>query len=195
MTPTAHFPDISHFEPDVQFHDIAAGGCPLVITKCTEGSGYTDPTYQDFAARVRSVPGLIFFAYVFEDAAPEGSQIAHFFSTAHLHPGDGMPILDAEAAGLTRTETEDALEDMQRRGYSDPILYCDLSYYRDVLGSPTRWLLWLADYTGELPALPDGVRLFGWQHTDRGDCPGVAKPCDMSYLYVPVTELPNSCIQ
>ena len=193
MTPTAHFPDISHFESDVQFHDIAAT-CPLVITKCSEDAGYTDPTYQPFADRARTVDGLIFGSYVFEDAAPEGPQIAHFFSTAHLQPGDLQPVLDAEAAGLSKMETFAALYDMENRGYR-PILYCSLAFYNDVLGSPTRWWLWLAAYRSKLPDLPDSILLFAWQHTDCGVCPGVAKPCDMSYLYVPVADLKaNFCI-
>jgi len=191
--PTAHFPDLSHFEPLVSFHDVQAGGCPLVITKCTEGTRYTDPTYPGFADRIRSVPGLLLGAFVFEDAQPEAPQIAHFLSTAHLRAGDLQPFLDAEALGLTRDETFGALDDLGRRGYR-PILYCSLAFWRDVLLSPVRWWLWLAAYRDTVPGLPQGVKLWAWQHTDAGACPGVAELCDMSYLFVPVADLPSFCI-
>ena len=64
MKSTARFADISHYEPDIEFHEYAAGGCPLVITKCSEGRGYTDPTFAGFAERARTVPGLMFGSYV-----------------------------------------------------------------------------------------------------------------------------------
>jgi lysozyme len=185
-TPVNHFPDLSHFEPMVDFHTVAAAGIPLVITKCSEGVGYTDPTYQAYAERIRSV-GLILGAYVFEDAAAAPPQIAHFLSTAHLQKGDLQPVVDAEALGLTRQETFDALYDLEARGY-EPILYCNIAFWAG-LGSPVRWRLWLAAYRDDLPDLPGCIRLFAWQHTDHARCPGVGKPCDMSYLYVTPDEL------
>ena len=185
--PTAHFPDLSHYEPDVDFHAVAAGGVPLVITKASEGNAYVDPTYAAFAQRIRSVP-LILGAYCFLDVAPEGPQISHFISVAHLRKGDLQPVIDAEAAGLGKTETFAAMADLEGRGYR-PILYASLSFFSDVLGSPTKWWLWLAAYRPILPTLPAGVNLWAWQHNDAGICPGVARPCDMSYLYVPVADL------
>lgn len=194
MTPTAHFPDVSHFEDVASFHAIQKqGGCPLVITKATEGAHCDDPLYQSYAQRARSVPGLLFGAYVFLDAGPALPQTAHFFSTVHLQKGDLQPIVDAEQKGLTRLETFDALKDMERRGYR-PILYCSLDFFVNILGSPTRWWLWLAAYRDTLPTLPPGVKLFAWQHTLAGTCPGIKGPVDMSYLYVPVADLPEFCV-
>jgi lysozyme len=188
-TPTAHFPDLSHYEPDVDFHQVAAGGCPLVITKATEGANYVDPTYAGFAARIRSVPGLILGAYVFEHTGfSAAAQISRFLSVAHLQKGDLQPVVDAEQLGLTRAETFAALTGLEARGYR-PILYCSLSFFQDVLRSPTRWWLWLAAYRDTLPALPDEVNLFAWQHTDHAVFPGVKNPVDASYLYVPVADL------
>jgi GH25 family lysozyme M1 (1,4-beta-N-acetylmuramidase) len=187
--PTAHFPDISHFEIVDSFHAVAAGGCPLVITKATESTGYVDPTYAGFAARIRSVPGLILGAYVFEHTGvPAAAQISHFLSVAHLQRGDLQPVVDAEQLGLTRAETFAALTALEARGYR-PILYCSLSFFQDTLRSPVRWWLWLAAYRNNLPALPDEVNLFAWQHDDAAIFPGVKNPCDASYLYVPVADL------
>jgi len=187
MNPTAHFADLSHYEPDVDFHKLAET-CPFVITKCSEGTGYIDPTYQGFADRVRTVPDLIFGSYVFLDAAPASPQVDHYLSAAHLEPGDLQPVVDAEALGLTRAETLAAMTDLELRGYR-PILYASLSFYKDVLNAPSRWWLWLAAYRDNLPALPPGTKLFAWQHSDHAVFPGVAKPCDGSYLYVSVDDL------
>lgn len=192
-TPTAHFPDLSHYEPVVDFHKVTReGGAPLVITKCSQGATSVDPTYADFAKRIHSV-GAILGAYHYLDPlpAPE-TQMAHFLATAKLQKGDLQPVIDAEAAGLTKETTFEALYSLEHRRYR-PILYCSLAFWRDVLGSPVRWLLWLAAYRAALPALPDSVRLFAWQHTDCANFPGVAKPCDSSYLYVPLARLKVEC--
>lgn len=188
MKPTAQFADISHYEPVNSFHDYKDANHPLLITKATEGTGYTDPTYADYAKRVRSVPGLILGAYVFEDVGNAKVQNDHFFSVTHLQKGDLQPILDAEAAGLSKTQTLNALIDMENRGYR-PILYASLSFFYDVLGAPTKWWLWLAAYRSVLPSLHSNVKLFAWQHTDHGTFPGIPNPCDGSYLYVPVANL------
>ena len=181
--PIAHFPDISHFEPVEDFHAIAGGGCPLVVCKATEGLGYTDPTYAPFAARIRSVPGIVLGAYVFLDPIPAGGQVSHFLNVSHLQSGDLMPIIDAEALGLSAQETNDAVDGLVSQGY-DPILYCNLDFLTNTLGGKTDCPVWLAAYRDTLPTLPAGIHLIAWQHTDHGVCPGVGQPCDMSYLYV-----------
>ena len=187
MTPTAHYPDLSHWEAEVDFHAVAAAGAPLVITKASEGASYVDPTYASFASRIRSVP-LILGAYTFLDVSPERPQIDRFLNTAHLQKGDLQPIVDAEALGLSKAETFAALADLEARGFR-PLLYANLSFFRDTLGAPTRWWLWLADYTENLPLLPTGVKLFAWQRAEHGNFPGVSHPCDVNYLYVPITDL------
>jgi len=185
---TARFADLSHFEPEIDFHEYADGGCPLVITKCSEGRGYTDPTYAGFAERARTVPGLIFGSYVFIDAGDPAPQVAHYLSAAHLQKGDLQPVVDAERAGLTAAETFAALHQLEASGYR-PIIYASLSFFNDVLGSPTQWWLWLAAYRSVLPTLPAGVRLLAWQFSDAATFAGIPKPCDGSYLYVPIADL------
>ena len=179
--PLTHGPDISHYETGIDFHAMRAGGIDRVICKATEGTGYTDPTYLDNYTRAKSV-GLVVFAYVFLQPGNTTRQLSHFSDTTHLVPGDGQPIVDAETQGLGRSDTFQALRDLEMRGFR-PILYASLSFWRDVLLSPLAWPLWLAAYRPDLPALPDGLTLFGWQHTDQGTCPGVPRPVDMSYYY------------
>jgi len=186
------FPDLSHYEPDVQFHAMIAGGVPAFITKATQGSSNTDPTYAHFSARGRSV-GLIAGAYSYLAPGDPVPQIDHFLSVAGLQAGDLPPIIDAEATGLSKGQTFAALQQFESRGFR-PILYCSLSFFKDVLGAPTDWPLWLAAYRPYLPPLPEGVTLFAWQHTDHGVCPGVAQPCDMNYFYGDLSALKRFCL-
>jgi GH25 family lysozyme M1 (1,4-beta-N-acetylmuramidase) len=185
-------PDISHYEPNVQFHDIKASGVPCVITKATQGTSYTDPTFLDFLARGRSV-GLIMGAYAFLNPGGGAAQADYLLEVGHLTSGDLQPIVDAEKLGLTKETTFAALEELTRRGYA-PILYASLSFFGDVLGNPTDYPLWLAAYRAVLPDLPGSVALFAWQYTDRGHCPGVATTCDCSHFYGSLDDLKSYCI-
>ncbi len=176
---TLVIPDLSHYEPDVDFHAVKAGGCPAVITKCSQGTTGVDPTYHDFAARIRSV-GLPLGAYhyLLPDDVP--GQMDHFLATAALTSGDIRPIIDAEAPGLDGAETREALSILAAKG-KRPILYASWAFWRDTLGAPTDHALWLAAYRASVPPTP-GATVFAWQFTDRGRCPGVGRPCDCSYL-------------
>ncbi|MGI4789235.1 MAG: glycoside hydrolase family 25 protein [Janthinobacterium lividum] len=178
---TLLIPDVSHFEPDIQFHDMANAGIPAFITKSTQGTDYTDPTYLDFMARGRSV-GLIAGAYAFINPSNGAAQAEYFLHVAHLQAGDLQPIVDAEKLGLTKATTEAALTDLEQRGHK-PILYASFAFWRDVLGSPSRWPLWLAAYRAVMPVLPAGVTLFAWQYTDSATVAGVARTCDASHFY------------
>lgn len=174
------FPDLSHWDDgDVSYHAIVAAGIQYVGLKATEGTANTDATYQDGYTRARSVGlGVLSYAYVLPG---EGSgDIVHFESVAHLQSGDIQPVVDAEAAGLNFATTQAAMHQLEAAGYK-PILYCSLAFFRDVLGSPTQWPLWLAAYRDQMPTnLPADVVLFAWQYTEKGTCPGIGARCDMN---------------
>jgi lysozyme len=183
MNPTFTFPDLSHWDrltPDA-FHQFKANNFPCVILKATQGNTNTDPTYTDYAHRTRTV-GLLLGAYVFLTPGAAGPQIVHYESIAHLQPGDIQPIVDAEAAGLTKATTFAAMADLEAHGYK-PILYASYAFWHDVLGAPTKWPLWLAAYRAVMPALPKAVTLFAWQYSESASCPGVVGNCDMNKFY------------
>jgi len=185
--PFLRFPDLSHYEPDVQFHAMKAAGIPLFITKATEGIGFTDPTYTDFQKRGRSV-GLIVGAFTLITPDDITRQVSLFLSVAELQSGDLQPVIDMENAGLTRYECASALSEFRAHGYN-PIVYCSLDFFNTVLRRGVDAPLWVAAYRSLRPKLPIGQRFFAWQYTDAGDCPGVAKPCDMSRFYGSIHDL------
>ena len=185
-------PDVSHYEAVDSFHEVAAIGCPAVILKASQGTHNVDPTYEDDYARAKQ-SGLVVGAYHYLEAGDVPVQIAHFLATAHLVPGDLRPIVDAEAPGLGRADTEQALDLLATRGLR-PILYASASFWRDVLGSPTDHALWLAAYRPTMPALPTGVTLFAWQFTDRGVVKGIPSPCDCSHFYGDLAALKAYCL-
>ena len=185
-------PDISHYEPNVQFHDIAAGGVPCVIVKATQGTSYTDPDFADFMERGRSV-GLIMGAYAYINPGNGAGQADYLLNVSHLQAGDLQPIVDAEALGLTKATTEAALTELEAQG-KKPILYASYAFWRDNLGSPTRWPLWMAAYRAVMPTLPSAVKLFAWQFSDHAVVPGIAEPCDCSHFFGTADDLAAYCV-
>jgi GH25 family lysozyme M1 (1,4-beta-N-acetylmuramidase) len=186
------FPDLSHYTQGVDFHAMKAGGVPCFITKASQGASNTDPTYADFHARGRSV-GLIVGAYTFINPGDEQGTVDHFLATAKLQSGDLQPIVDAEAAGLSRAQTVQAMRALEARKYH-PILYCSISFFTDVLAAPDNWPVWVAAYRAHEPQLPSGVTRFAWQYSDHGVCPGVANPCDMNQFDGDIGALKAFCI-
>ena len=175
------FPDLSHWDDkEVDYHAMYASGIRIIGLKATQGIKNTDPTYLAEYARAKSV-GLSVISYVFIEPEEADGDIVHYDDIAHIGFGD-VACVDAEAQGLTAETTFAALDDMIDCGYQ-PVLYCSQSFYKDTLGSPTKYLLWLADYSGD-PPVPESVRLFARQYTDKGTCPGVTGECDMSKVEV-----------
>jgi GH25 family lysozyme M1 (1,4-beta-N-acetylmuramidase) len=178
MPTVKDFPDVSHFEPGCDFHAMAASGVTICVTKATQGTTNVDSLFHTYWPAMKAA-GLKRFCYVYLMPNEAGADTQHFEDTAHLGSGDGQPIVDAEQNGLTAATVNAAMADLQARGFA-PILYCSYAYWRDVLGKPTKWPLWCADYSAHMPVLPTTVNLFAWQFSDHGHCPGVPHPCDMN---------------
>lgn len=96
---TTHFPDLSHY-PDadpntpgtqtLDLHDVVA-----LITKATEGTTYTDPTYATYRDRARA-KGIPFAAYHWLHAYDVPGQARHAFSVV----GPDVPLMiDDEDTG------------------------------------------------------------------------------------------------
>lgn len=174
------FPDVSHYERGCDFAAMVKAGIRLCITKATEGAKNVDSLFGKYWPAMK-LAGLKRFCYVFLLPNEAGSDILHFEDTTHLGSGDGQPIVDAEKNGLTASTVNAAMADLEARNLK-PILYCSYAFWHDVLGSPSKWALWLADYNVSMPKMPTTVRMFAWQFAEDGTCPGVPHPCDVNVL-------------
>lgn len=189
---TLLIPDISHYSTVGSFHSIQASGCPAVICKASQGVSNVDSTYHDFYRRAKEA-GLIVGAYHYLMPHNVTVQMDHFLATAKLQKGDLRPIIDAEAPGLDREDTQAALDYLAAKSLR-PILYCSLAFWFDTLRAPSDHALWLAAYRSTLPQLPKGVTLFAWQKTDRGAVAGISNPCDLSVFYGDLAALKQFCL-
>lgn len=178
---TKNFPDVSHYEPGVDFVAMKAAGVQLCITKATQGLNNVDLLLDRYITEMKAAK-IIWGDYCYLLPNEGVGDVKWYLQHAGLGSGTLQPIIDAEQNGLTKVTVQAALEFLQAQGYARPILYCSLAYWRDVLGSPTTWDIWLAAYRDEMPYLGKDVKIFAWQHTDSGHCAGVPRACDMNVL-------------
>jgi GH25 family lysozyme M1 (1,4-beta-N-acetylmuramidase) len=192
--------DVSNHQPRVDWPRVRRAGIQFAYVKATEGVGYVDPLAGAHAAGARSVGmarGFYHFARpdsysgrtletVRRDARAEAES---FLAVAAPRPGDLLPALDLEVAGLgpklLAAWTLAWLERVRRRTAVRPVLYCSPAFLRR-LGAAARlrsYPLWIAHWDVGAPALPPGFRRYAiWQYTSRGHVDGVADRVDRDRL-------------
>src|SRR5262245_40493218 len=88
---TIFFPDVSHYQAG-----LSLTGATAVIAKATEGTGYTDLSYDDFKAQAAHLD-IPFAGYHWVNETDIQAQAEH----AYAKLGDTPAMWDAEAAGAT----------------------------------------------------------------------------------------------
>jgi lysozyme len=203
VTVTLTGPDVSLNQPDVDWVQVKGAGHAFGIAKVTDGLGSPDPAFGKARWKAMADAGLVRGAYHFgrpQKGRDPKAEVAEFLVTLKaaggLAAGDLVPVLDIEAYGkagkLNPAQTVDWVRvwvtELRRRVGRQPIIYTG-AFWRDAMGNPADNLgcpLWLAAYVKEQELakfVPVAWKAQGhslWQHTSKGNCPGIAKPCDLS---------------
>lgn len=185
--------DLSHYEPDTDFHALADAGVSGVITKCTDGLNYVDPTYDVFRKKAEIVAaergGNFFFGgyHFFRPNLDPFTQARYFLDHAKPVKGDVLPTLDSETDGqLVGDRSKDFANAVCRRTGRFPILYTGDAFYKEKLkksfGSGVC-PLWIARY-GHKPETPCAI----WQWTDRAVVAGEPKAMDADVFFGSVSD-------
>jgi lysozyme len=202
-TVTLTGPDVSLNQPSVDWGKVKAAGHTFAIAKVSDGLGTPDKAFGKARWKQMKDAGLVRGAYHFgrpqrgRDPKKEVAEFLRLIKAAGgLQPGDLLPILDLEKFGsagrLTAAQTLEWargwVTEMRKRFGRRPIIYTG-AFWRETMGNPADNLgcpLWLAAYVkqSELAQfVPVAWRSHGhalWQHTDKGKCGGIPKPCDLS---------------
>jgi GH25 family lysozyme M1 (1,4-beta-N-acetylmuramidase) len=181
--------DVSNNNGTVKWGAVASAGYRFAFGKATEGTTYTDATYQT-NRNGSEAAGLVFGAYHF--ARPVGTSIAastasaiaqadHFLAVASPQPGELPPVLDLEATGnLSKSQllawTLAWLAEIEARTGAEPLVYTSPLFWSSHLGNSTAAAaigtrLWIAHWTkGSQPTLPaqnwNGSSWTFWQWTN-----------------------------
>lgn len=180
---TVFGPDVSSYQRGLDLSQVP--DCSFVIAKASEGTYFTDTTYQGFRAQAANL-GKPFAWYHLVSAEPAVDQVAHTLACV----GDpGLPgMIDCEPSGGRPAPTwSDILQYVaasMRAGLNLRLLYLPHWFWQE-LGQPdltplaTLGLV-ISDYVGNYPgdgswpAGYGGLEPLIWQYTDTYQGPGMA---------------------
>ena len=191
--------DVSHYQGEIRWTEVAGAGIGFVIAKATEGRLSSDAEYARNKERAEAL-GLPFAAYHFahpeklaNDAVLEAD---HFLDTAMLNEANLLPVLDLEDHGglgqrKLRRWVKAWLAEVQSRLGVKAIIYASPSFVKDRLGN-SRWFadngyrLWIAHWHVAAPRVPArnwaGRGWTIWQHDNCGSVPGIDGCVDLDWM-------------
>jgi len=179
--------DLSHHNPTPDWGRLKAGGVLGVILKATEGSSYTDRTWEE-RTKAALVAGLAVSSYHFlRPAHSMRPQIDHYLSVIdRLMPLGARVCLDHEDADVSVDDLEycvtyitDQRPDLRIAIYSGHLIKDQLKDRKNpILSEKTD--LWIAQYGRSAPTWPEQVwpHWSVWQWTDKEKVPGISQPVD-----------------
>lgn len=178
--------DVSHHQEAIQWTNAKAAGIEFAMIKVTEGVGYTDPNFKDYASGA-SAAGLHIGAYHFLRAGDAQKQAGEFLTAIKPYKWDYPLACDVEHAELLQLKKAN-LTDMviafceviKHAGYY-PMIYSNLDWCKNYLDMNRlkAYDLWFARYN-EVPGY-GGVSI--WQHSNTGQIAGISGNVDLDLSY------------
>jgi GH25 family lysozyme M1 (1,4-beta-N-acetylmuramidase) len=186
--------DVSHWNGQIDWIRVAAGGYRFIFGKATEGTTLIDPTYPINRAGTEGL-GMRFGAYHFArpagttDAAATASAITQadfFVNTAQPDAGELPPVLDLEVTGglgpaRLKTWTQAWLAEVTARIGIRPLIYSSPNFWKNALADSSDFAtagnkLWVAHWTKNASPLVPAANWagLGWTFWQWTDCTGVA---------------------
>jgi lysozyme len=185
--------DVSKHNGEINWAQIAkaqidTNTLEFVYIKATEGYWYIDPQFLDNWYSARAV-GIKRGAYhFFRPRWNPRFQAWLFKIMVSQKEGDLPPVLDIESdEGLSDEEVTAAakkwLQLVENQHGIKPMIYTNLNYYnRIVKGKLDDYPLWIAQYRGEKPNLPDSVAWKFWQMSDKATINGINEKVDINVV-------------
>ena len=192
-----HGIDVSKFQGDIDWSQVASSGVKFAWIKATEGGDHLDNRFQAnwTAARQAGVPrGAYHFVYW---CRPPLEEMAFFEKTAPVEPDALPPVLDVEATPTSKTchrhLTQEAaiadmkvmLEEMERHFGKRPIIYTTVDFYEAILsdGALSDYPIWVRS-TKHHPSVKYGSRPWSfWQYQSDAWVPGIGTKVDRDAFY------------
>ena len=193
--------DVSYWNAGIDWPKVRATGQRFVFTKATEGSSYSDPTFDDNWRGAKKA-GLLRGAYHFFrcniDPKKQATRFIDYVQSMNDN-GELPPVLDLETNdGQTKDKIIERAKtwlDLVEEAFGKrPIIYSGQyflqDYFSEVGGGPPSWAkdypLWLAQYpnqyvAGMRPSLPRGwFKWTFWQYSDKGRVNGINAKVDLN---------------
>lgn len=196
--------DVSHYQGDINWQEVAANPTSFAIIKATQGTGFVDPMFQTNWQGANAA-GLKTGAYHY--FMPEKSFLEQadllltqlkavgYDATTDLPPAIDCEVMDG-VSNAAYTFALSSLVDILRRQLGvSPMIYTAPAFW-DALGDPdfSECPLWIANYTSaDQPTLPGSWSGYAiWQYTSEGSVNGVEGNVDRNRLGNDVSALTSA---
>jgi lysozyme len=186
-----HGIDVSHHNriinwKDVKEMNIRGITIKFAIIKATEGIGNTDAQFKRNWKKSREA-GITRGAYHYFNTGKDGREQAKNFiaTTGDLETGDLPPVLDIEvtngiANAALQKEIKIWLEVVEEYYKIKPIIYSNVDFYRDHIGSNfDAYPFWAAHYD-ERDQPRTARSWMMWQHNEKGHVNGISTNVDFN---------------
>ena len=192
-----HGIDVSKFQGDIDWNEVANSGVKFAWIKATEGGDRADARFRANwdGAKAAGVPhGAYHFVYW---CRPPMEEMAFFEQNAPVEEDALPPVLDVEATPtsptchrhLTRAgataDMKVMLGEMERHYGKRPIIYTTVDFYEAILsdGAFMDYPIWVRS-TKHNPAVKYGSRAWAfWQYQSDGQTPGINGAVDRDVFY------------
>ena len=194
--------DVSSYQPNINWSQVARGGVAGAYIKLTEDGGYTSPQAGSQRAGAQSV-GIPWGGYAYETPSGGIDQAiawADYFVQAGGGTGTLPPMLDLESSNLNPTYTSIWasywIAEVKAKTGKTPILYSGAYYpFIDAVGNalaPAGIPFWVAAYssgyknvanacdTSQPSSTSSWPAWSIWQYTSVGQIPGIDGNVDVS---------------
>lgn len=185
-----HGIDVSRYQSLIAWEEVKAMKVENIrlgfaFIKATEGISNVDPQFRRNWKKAKN-NDIIRGAYHFFIASRDGRmQAENFIKRVDLEPGDLPPVLDVEqrngvSKAQLRKEAKIWLEIVEAHYKVKPIIYTNVDFYNQHLGSGfDGYPLWAAHYYEEEKPRIGRDWLF-WQHNDGGNVNGIISKVDFN---------------
>lgn len=189
--------DVSAYQRSLSWKAVKDAGIEFGWIKATEGTGYVNSTYERHrkAARRHGIPvGAYHFARPDADDGPV-AEADFFLEVAAPEPGDLLPVLDFERAGIGPAKlarwARAWLQRVEKRIGQPPILYTYTSFWTSIVDNATgfsSYPLWLANYgvndgtVHRVRPVGDWPKVTVHQYTSKGQIPEHDGSVDLNRL-------------
>lgn len=175
--------DVSQWQGDIDFEQVAASGISMVYIRSSLGGGFIDPYFEQNYQRARAAGLQIgFYHYVTARTASQAQYQARFFvQTIQGKDFDCRLAMDFEdLTNLSAAEANEIglafIQELEKASGKKAVVYSN-AYNAGAMfsGALTNYPLWIAEYGVSQPSSAVNWSSWaGWQYTDQGRVPGIS---------------------
>ena len=183
--PPAYGIDVSHHNGTINWKKVPRS-TQFVYIKATEGKGWVDSQYATNIKKAREQGLKVGSYHFFRMTSSATAQFNNFHRTVKKSQQDLLPMVDVETLdGKSPKALRDSLAVfcrlVEKHYGKKPMIYTAVSHYNDWL-APTynHYHLYLANYSGSVPAIHGKGTYTIWQYTERGTVAGIPNKVDLA---------------